>query len=207
MKTINRSSAILTALAAFLISLPAQAAQKPPVPASGVYLGATLPSVNDLAYNEARTPAQFNADIGVNHAIFMAFLEFPGVMSALDEKARITTFIEECAGVGAIPAITLRVPGGLNSYTTQDIEAFADFLNSFNVPIFLRWCHEMNGSWYAWGQQPELYVQKFQEFATVIHSRATGVAMTWTPNGATQAAPMIRSRTSMTALRSTTASR
>ena len=195
MKTMNRPSVPRTApvalLAALLLSLPAQAAQKPPIPASGVYLGATLPGTSDLLpdpngiINEvARTPAQFNADMGVHHAIFMAFLDFPDVMTIPGELDRITTFIHDCSSAGAIPAITLQVPLGLNSYTAQQTKDFADFLNSFNMPIFLRWCHEMNGSWYAWGQQPTLYVQKFQEFSTVIHNRAPGVAMVWTPNQA-----------------------
>lgn len=188
MNAMNRPPVLRTALAALfaalLISPHAQGAPKPPIPASGVYLGATLPGANDLAYDVTRTPAQFNADVGVKHAIFMAFLDFPDVMTIPGELQRITTFIHDCTSAGAIPALTLQVPLGLNSYTAQDIQNFADFLNSFNVPIFLRWCHEMNGSWYAWGQQPELYVQKFQAFATVIHSRAPGVAMAWTPNQA-----------------------
>jgi hypothetical protein len=78
--------------------------------------------------------------------------------------------------------ISLRTSGGLESYTTQQIINFADFLAGFNVAILLRWNHEMNGSWYAWSQQPTLYVQKFQQFAEIMHQRAPNAAMAWTPN-------------------------
>ncbi|MFH0878634.1 MAG: glycosyl hydrolase [Lentisphaerota bacterium] len=152
------------------------AAAKPPVPASGAYLGAIL--------LEGQTSlSRMNEDTGIRHAVFMEFLEFPRVLDANDvERAKITAFIETCRQAGAMPALTLEVPGGLDAYSIQQVEQFADFLNSFDFPMFLRWCHEMNGSWYKWGQKPTLYKAKFREFADIIHQRAPGVAMVWTPN-------------------------
>ena len=167
---------VLPLLLVVLLCVTASAATKPPVPATGTYLGAIL-------LNGQTTIYQFNRDMGVQHAIFMEFLEFPDVLNATNsDHIKIVNFISSCVSAGAMPALTLQVSAGLGSYTTQNIRDFATFLNSFNVPIFLRWCHEMNGSWYAWGQQPTLYVAKFREFADIIHSNAPGVAMVWTPN-------------------------
>jgi len=177
MSRIRSSFALVHALIAVLIACvvgSAAAATKPPIPANGAYLGAIL-------LQGQTTISQFNREMGINHAMFMEFVGFPGVLSS-GERTRIGSFIGSCTGAGAIPALTLELSGGLNSYTTNNIRDFADFLNGFDVPIILRWCHEMNGSWYAWGQQPTLYVAKFREFADIIHQRAPGVAMAWTPN-------------------------
>lgn len=148
----------------------------PAIPETGLYIGAIL--------LEGQTSiAKFNSDIGYNHAIFGEFLIFPDVLTATnDEHRKITDFINACKAAKAIPMLTLETQGGLNSYTAEQVAAFADMLYEFNVSVLLRWNHEMNGSWYAWGQQPTLYISRYREFATVIHKRAPNVAMLWTPN-------------------------
>ena len=150
-------------------------ASPPEIPATGVYLGALL-----LA--ELIPIDQFNSDIGVRHALFSDFFEFPEILSDAYQKAKFNSFFSACVDADAIPMISLRTSGGLESYNTQQIISFADFLAGLNVAILLRWNHEMNGSWFAWAQQPTLYVRKFQEFAGIIHERAPNVAMAWTPN-------------------------
>lgn len=155
---------------------PPPLSAKPAIPAQGVYLGALL-------LTGQTTIAGFNAATGVRHALFAEFLTFPKVLETKNsEYAKIVAFINECKTAGALPMLTLETPDGLNSYTAQHIRDFADFLYNRDVSIFLRWNHEMNGSWYAWGQQPTLYIAKFREFADIIHARAPNVAMAWTPN-------------------------
>lgn len=150
--------------------------EKPPVPERGAYLGAIL-------LDGQTSMEQFNRDTGIRHAMFMTFLSFPEVLDPHGpEHARAARFVRECRGVAALPAITLECFGGLNSYSRSHIEAFADWLNRCGTPMILRWNHEMNGSWYPWGQQPDLYVRRFREFAGVIRQRAPRVAMAWTPN-------------------------
>ena len=166
--------AVAMMLMGMMAGRDAMGAAMPPVPDTGTYLGAILMEGQTSIY-------QFNNDVDIQHAVFMEFLTFPEVLEGA-ERTKIENFITACRSAGAIPALTLELPGGLNSYTAQQIEDFADFLNDFDMPMFLRWCHEMNGSWYAWGQQPTLYIAKFREFATVIHQYAPGVAMAWTPN-------------------------
>lgn len=148
----------------------------PAIPTTGLYLGAIL--------REGQTTmAQFNADTGVRHAIFGEFFRFPEVLAATsDEQRKIVEFVAACKAAKAIPMLTLETPGGLDSYTLAEVTAFADLLRGFNISLFLRWNHEMNGSWYAWGQQPAHYIVKYREFADVVHARAANVAMLWTPN-------------------------
>lgn len=149
---------------------------QPSVPNSGVYIGALLLSGQT-------TIEQFNRDLGVQHAMFGDFFKFPEVLNVDSQPyLKLADFIEQCRYASAIPVLTLTTDGGLESYTSEQITEMADILNRFNISLILRWNHEMNGSWYAWRQQPKLYVRRFQEFATVIHARAPNVAMAWTPN-------------------------
>jgi len=150
----------------------------PPVPATGAYLGAIL---------DARQTSieEFNRNTRTRHSFFMTFLAFPEVMDkgAL-EYPKLDQAIEECRAADAMPILTIETMDGLDSYKTGDVEAFADMLHGFKTPLILRWNHEMNGSWYPWGQKPAQYISKFREFATIMHQRAPGVAMAWTPNQA-----------------------
>jgi hypothetical protein len=46
----------------------------------------------------------------------------------------------------------------------------------------VRFAHEMNGSWYAWGQQPAAYVEAYRRVAAAAHAGAPGSPMMWAPN-------------------------
>lgn len=149
---------------------------QPAIPAEGAYIGAIL-------LDGQTTIAQFNSDMGVNHAVFGQFINFPEVLTVgSDDYLRITQLVTNCRAAGAMPMITIETMGGLDSYTTADVESFASMLFEFNIQAFLRFDHEMNGSWYPWGQQPTEFIAKFQAFADVIHEHAPNVAMAWTPN-------------------------
>ncbi len=152
------------------------AAGKPPIPRSGVYLGGILMAGQTPMY-------QLNRNSGFRHALFMEFLKFPDVLDVQgSDHAKIIDFINMCKASGAMPVLTLETSAGLNSYNLEQISQFAVWLKEFDVPMFLRWNHEMNGSWYPWGQQPTLYISKYKEFAEVIHANAKNVVMVWTPN-------------------------
>jgi hypothetical protein len=47
----------------------------------------------------------------------------------------------------------------------------------------VRFAHEMNGSWYPWGQLPQLYIKTFRRFAQIIKLMTCRTAMVWAPNG------------------------
>jgi len=150
--------------------------KQPAIPTRGCYPGAIL--------EEGQTSIEeFNRATGFRHPIFMTFLSFPEVLDPRKpDHGKATRFLDACRRNDAIPAITIETFGGLNSYTPAQVAEFARFLDSFGRPMILRWNHEMNGSWYPWGQQPALYIQRFREFADVIHQCAPGIAMAWTPN-------------------------
>jgi hypothetical protein len=57
-------------------------------------------------------------------------------------------------------------------------------VNAGGVPAVIRFAHEMNGSWYAWGQQPAAYIEAFRAVAAAVHEGAPGSAMMWAPNSA-----------------------
>lgn len=148
----------------------------PEIPATGTYAGGIL-------LDGQTTIDEFNSSTGVKHSAFMEFIKFPDVVqSTKEEHIKLDNFIAACKAANAIPMITIQTEEGLSSYTQDDITFFAITLYDYNTSIFLRWNHEMNGSWYIWGQQPTLYIEKFREFADEIHAKAPNVAMVWTPN-------------------------
>jgi hypothetical protein len=161
------------AWAAQLVS--AQEHEKPRVPRRGAYIAISVdaqnPSFPDLA----------NA-VGVRHSMFMAFFRFPELLTDEQENAKAKNFLATCRRVGAVAVLTVETFGGLESYTRSDLRALAKLLNKFRGPVIVRWNHEMNGSWYIWGQQPTLYIKKFRELHGVLKRGAPRVALAWTPN-------------------------
>jgi hypothetical protein len=150
-------------------------ASKPEIP-EGVYLGAIIPE-------GLQTFSDFNAETGVNHAVFCDFFKFPNcVIDGEFDKDRLVGFLASCRQSGAMAMVTVELPLGFDSYANAQVESLALIFKSGRVPVFLRWAHEMNGSWYAWGQQPERYVNSFRNVSVVMKSLAENVAMTWTPN-------------------------
>ena len=54
--------------------------------------------------------------------------------------------MRECRENDAMAMLTLETPDGLNSYTAKEVRKFAQLINRWaDVPVFLRWNHEMNG--------------------------------------------------------------
>lgn len=150
-------------------------ASLPGVP-DGVYVGAILAEGSDTA-------AGFNAGTGIRHAAFCDFFAFPGCITpGRNERARLLGFLETCRDNGAMAMVTIEPAGGFTGYSEDNVASLAILLNGVNIPVFLRWAHEMNGSWYEWGQQPSLYIQSFRNAARIVRKYAGNVAMTWTPN-------------------------
>jgi len=136
-----------------------------------------------ILLEEQYSPDDFNQATGVRHAAFMTFFSFPQVLDAEgDEHGKVIRFMAACRSAGAKPALTLEAFGGLRSFTRDDVLRLADLLASFQTPIILRWNHEMNGSWYPWGQQPALYIERFRECSSIMRHQAPAVEMAWTPN-------------------------
>lgn len=143
------------------------------IPEQGVLVGASLSGGDEAAFNEKT---------GINHAVFVEFFKYPEILTDVGLRDYISAFVRRVIALRALPVLTLEPFGGLDSYTSDQVLGMAEYLNSFQYPIVLRWAHEMNGGWYAWGQQPQKYKTKFREFAEILKQRAPLVSMAWAPN-------------------------
>ena len=145
-------------------------------PAQGAYFGLNL----DWGSETAREASD---RLGRTPAVWVQFARFP-----LDPGARanLDAFIAQVAGVGGIALITLEPHDGLAAVTDAAAHDFADLLAGYwerdGVRTFVRFAHEMNGSWYPWAQQPTAYVAAFQRVAAAVHERSASSAMIWAPN-------------------------
>jgi hypothetical protein len=56
-------------------------------------------------------------------------------------------------------------------------------VKNLGFPIFVRWAHEMNASWYPWGRQPTAYVTAWRRIHAIFEQEgATNVAWVWSPS-------------------------
>ena len=89
---------------------------------------------------------------------------------------------------GAVPLMTMS-PGSASlsdiSGGTEDdaIRTWAASVKAYGKPFWLRFAWEMNGDWYAWGQQPAAYIAAWRHFHdVVVAAGATNVTWLWCPN-------------------------
>jgi hypothetical protein len=145
-------------------------------PADGAYFGLNLDWGSVTAADAA-------ARLGRTPVVWVQFARFP-----LDDGARanLDAFIEQVAGVGGIALITLEPHDGLAAVTEAAADDLADRLAGYwtnaGVATFVRFAHEMNGSWYPWAQAPTAYVEAFRTVADAVHDRSPASAMVWAPN-------------------------
>ena len=127
--------------------------------------------------------ARVSERLGATPSVWVQFVEFP-----LDDGGRgnLDAFVDQVAAVDGIGLITLEPRDGLESVTAGAAEELAQLLDEYwrlsGVPSIVRFAHEMNGSWYPWGQQPAAYVEAFRTVASAVHNLAPASAMAWAPN-------------------------
>ncbi len=64
-----------------------------------------------------------------------------------------------------------------------DFRSFAAAAKVCGLPLLLTAGHEMNGNWYPWGMQPELYKQAYRHIVQVFESEgADNITWVWNPN-------------------------
>jgi hypothetical protein len=135
----------------------------------------------------ADSPRDFQNRSKLRPAVYGEFLEFPfrpEVAEWLDDK------IQAVKAANGIFMLTLQ-PGmghdgteGLDAVTPQALADLGDLLRRWNgegVPVLVRYAHEMNGSWYPWGQKPTAYIKSFRRVADTVHG-APYSRMLWSPN-------------------------
>lgn len=144
-------------------------------PSRGCYLGFNI--------GEGDTLQRLSARLGLTPAVFVQFYAFP---LSDDGWRRLDGFFSEVRDLGGIALVTLEPFGGLETVTSNACWELANFCAGFETQgiagIMIRFAHEMNGSWYPWGQQPILYTNKFRLLAQAIHQATARTAMVWAPN-------------------------
>ncbi len=130
------------------------------------------------------TVAGITEKLGFSPNVFVHFTHFPLVEPWTGWLDEAVVQIKD-QNSGAILLLTLEPHDGLKSSITADaldvLKQRLQVYNDLGVPVLVRFAHEMNGSWYPWGQQPQAYIEAFRAVANVVH-QTTKSAMLWAPN-------------------------
>ncbi|MCF6174615.1 MAG: hypothetical protein L3J71_02485 [Victivallaceae bacterium] len=111
------------------------------------------------------TPAGLASKTTGDVKVFGRFFAFP--MSAAD----VITLNETAALVEAQDAallVTLEPWSGLTSVTAAEADRHALIFQNTGVNIFIRFGHEMNGSWFPWGQKPTEFKAAFNIMSNAV---------------------------------------
>lgn len=101
-----------------------------------------------------------------------------------EEEKAVGEEMSQLADAHSAMMLTLEPWNGLASITPEVLADFSQDLTAWTrkgVPVMVRFAHEMNGSWYPWGQQPDLFIEKFRQVAAAIYA-VPGSTMLWSPN-------------------------
>lgn len=188
-------------------------------PPRGIYLGAALDYSNlsgDAAMAEKMAGAMrsWEQESGRKHALYLQFIEFPHSDGSFptwyqDPKgwASSAEFCKATDTVGGTPVLTLEPqqpklfldwrPGAPAYEATR---AYAISASEWGKPLFIRFAHEMNGSWYPWaewsdknrnmqrdpgeetGFTPDDYKRAYRNVASMFRRYAPRAALIWCPN-------------------------
>ena len=144
-------------------------------PAQGVYFGVSLRWDQDSL-------ADFRSRLGHGPAVAVRFFCLP---LCEGEAETLEAFISQVALQKGTAMLTFEPYQGLAAVTPEVADAIALQISAYNgagVPIFLRFAHEMNGSWYPWSQSPAEYRATYRMLAEAIRRRAPMTALVWAPN-------------------------
>jgi hypothetical protein len=145
-----------------------------PVPADGTaYFGVHLGE---------EAPSTYVQRSGLRPADYGQFAALPLTDAS---KQSLSSAVDAIRAQNGKLFLTVEPFSGLDGVTTavaQDLAATLADYNARGVDVFLRFAHEMNGSWYAWGQQPAGYLAAFRRVADAVHGAAPRTAMVWAPN-------------------------
>ena len=124
----------------------------------------------------------FSARLGLKPAVAVSFANLP--MNGSDVQ-NVIGAVDQVRAMNGTLLLTLEPRSGLAAVTATVANNLAARLAKFNasgVPVIVRFAHEMNGSWYTWGQQPMAYVAAYRRVAEAVHRLAPGSSMMWAPN-------------------------
>ena len=130
----------------------------------------------------SETVADVTGRLGHPPADVVSFVGFP---LTDDDAKNLDAAARQARDARAVLVVTLQPWAGLASVTDQvarDLATRVAGYGSTGSPTLVRFAHEMNGSWYPWGQDPTAYVAAFRRVAAAIHALAPTAAMLWAPN-------------------------
>lgn len=146
----------------------------------GVSLGDSVAFGAQLDWSAA-DPDSYSEAFARSPMTYGKFVDFPFTAGI---RASVDTAAEQVAAHNGILFLTLEPKDGLASVTPESLSRLTEDLtrwNSQGTPIMVRFAHEMNGSWYAWGQQPTAFITAFRAVAAAVHE-APDSSMVWSPN-------------------------
>ena len=180
-----RVCAGLIALAAVLggISQAATAAQ--PSRTFGVYLDPS--HVADWATNVGAKPdlvARFEAfSRQETHDGFLGEAEAQGLRSVMVSWEPWKPVPVELGDAQSLPQRGYRNRDILHGAQDRYIRAFARSLATFHGVVYLRYAHEMIGTWYPWSLEPRMYVLAWRRLVRLFRSvGAHNVRWVWSAN-------------------------
>lgn len=151
-------------------------------PESGVYLGI-------YAENDKKIGQKIDETINVygkEHAIYMYYQDFNQWMPSYTgsgQTAMDSINAKRVEELGASMQVAMNAMSGLDVVKeTEWLVTWAKEAATYDMPIFLRFCGEMNGDWVPWHGDPSLYIEKFRLVHNVMETYAPNVAMVWCPN-------------------------
>lgn len=182
-------------------------------PERGAYLGAALDfsQANGKRDDFVRLMRDWQTQSGKGAAIFTQFIAFPDASGKFsDWNGAVAAFCDASTKQNATPLLTLE-PFGTPTQFADDwkpgapafeaTQVFAKAAGAWRGPLFVRFAHEMNGSWYPWaewvdknrnlkrdageetGMTPAKYVRAYRNVAQVFRKFAPNAALVWCPNG------------------------
>lgn len=146
-----------------------------PLPPDGkIYYGIQLDASNDSIES-------YSSRFGSTPALIGLYVNFPLFQS---DTIQLENTIDQLAVKHSSLMLTLEPRKDLSAVTPNLLKDLSDKLIRWNrkgVPVIVRFAHEMNGSWYPWGQNPEEYKKVFRNVATAVH-KSPDSSILWSPN-------------------------
>ncbi|MDD2236198.1 MAG: glycosyl hydrolase [Kiritimatiellae bacterium] len=153
-------------------------------PEHGVYLGAYFP------VESAQDITDFNLHAGKQHAVYSAFCATDDAFP-WDWATNVTSIYPSAALHIAYEPMN-GFAETFTNWTSGDpvyarMYSFATNCALFGGPVFLRFAHEANGTWYPWAPgysdsdcvTTQTYIEGWRNVADLFHSNAPNVAMVW----------------------------
>ncbi|KAJ3398621.1 hypothetical protein HDU80_008726 [Chytriomyces hyalinus] len=139
------------------------------------------------------TPSAFNTRLGQNAGVFHMSQSIPLAISPFDQTQQTaplnlleTTKTDAILFLTIYPSQTGATPYDL--ITDRDLQLLAWQLGNITDPtlsgrrVLLRFGPEMNGNWFAYGEQPTRYVAEYRRLVNAIRAVTKRVSFVWSPN-------------------------